>query len=88
MSSTRNKSVIILKDDWAAYISGSTGTADDQTPHGKIFCGKVNKGCVSILKNQQNIVGIATVIRATKSNIAISFDGIKNANLQPAVNSQ
>ena len=32
--STRNKSVIIWEDGWAGYISVSSGTLDDPTPHG------------------------------------------------------
>lgn len=45
--STQNKSVLIWEDGWAAYISASSGTVEDPTPHGKIFCGKVNKGALS-----------------------------------------
>ena len=35
-SSTQNKTVIMWEDGWTAYISGSTGTTEDPTPHGKI----------------------------------------------------
>ena len=84
MSSTQNKSVIIWEDGWAAYISGSTGTFDDPTPHGKIFCGKVNKGWISIIKGQQNIDQIASVIQATKSDISVSAEGLKSKSSEPS----
>ena len=84
MSSTQNKSVIIWEDGWAAYISGSTGTFDDPTPHGKIFCGKVNKGWISIITGQQNIDQIASVIQATKSDISVSAEGLKSKSSEPS----
>ena len=77
MKSTKNKSVILWEDGWAAYISGSTGTIEDPTPHGKIFCGKVNKGWISIKSDQQNVADIAKIIKATKSDIEVTSDGIK-----------
>lgn len=73
--STRNKSVIIWEDGWAGYISVSSGTMDDPTPHGKIFAGKINKGAVSLLPNQKNVVGIAKIIQATKSDLSVGLDG-------------
>ena len=84
MGSTNNKRVIIWEDGWAAYISGSTGTFDDPTPHGKIFCGKVNKGWISILTDQQNIDQIASIIQATKSDISVSAEGLKSQSSEPS----
>ena len=75
VKSTKNKSVVIWEDGWAGYISVSSGTLDDPTPHGKIFAGKINKGAVSILPDQKNVVGIAKIIQATKSDLSVSFDG-------------
>lgn len=75
--STQGKTVVMWEDGWAGYISISSGTMDDPTPHGKIFAGKVNKGAVSILPNQQNLPGIAKIIQATKSDISMSLtDGV------------
>ena len=75
--STQGKTVVIWEDGWAGYISISSGTTEDPTPHGKIFAGKVNKGAVSILPNQQNLPGIAKIIQATKSDISMSLtDGV------------
>ena len=73
--STRNKSVIIWEDGWAGYISVSSGTLDDPTPHGRIFAGKINKGAVSLLPNQSGLPGIAKIIQATKSDLSIGLDG-------------
>ena len=75
VKSTKNKSVVIWEDGWAGYISVSSGTMDDPTPHGKIFAGKVNKGAVSLLPNQSGLPGIAKIIQATKSDLSVSFDG-------------
>lgn len=75
--STQGKTVVMWEDGWAGYISISGGTTEDPTPHGKIFAGKVNKGAVSILPNQQNLPGIARIIQATKSDISMSLtDGV------------
>lgn len=75
VKSTKNKSVVMWEDGWAGYISISSGTTEDPTPHGKIFAGKINKGAVSILPDQKNVVGIAKIIQATKSDLSVSFDG-------------
>ena len=75
MKSTKNKSVVMWEDGWAGYISISSGTTEDPTPHGKLFAGKVNKGAVSILPDQKNVIGIAKIIQATKSDLSVSFDG-------------
>jgi len=83
--STRNKTVIMWEDGWAAYISVSSGTTEDPTPHGKIFAGKVNKGAASILPGQSNLPGIARIIQATKSDLSVSLDGAKSesSEVQP-----
>ena len=62
--STKNKSVIVWEDGWAAYISVSSGTA---------VAGKVNKGAISILPDQTALPGIAKIIQATKSDISASL---------------
>ena len=71
--STKNKSVVVWEDGWAAYISVSSGTTEDPTPHGKLFAGKVNKGGISMLPNQTGLAGIAKIIQATKSDITASL---------------
>lgn len=75
-TATENKTVVMWEDGWAGYISMSSGTIEDPTPHGKIFAGKTNKGWISILPNQQGLPGIARIIQATKSDVAVSLDGI------------
>ena len=77
VESTRNKTVVAWEDGWAAYISVSSGTVDDPTPHGKIFAGQVNQGAISILPEQKNLNGIAHVIQATKKDITANLtDGV------------
>ncbi len=72
-ASTRGKTVVMWEDGWAAYISVSCGTLEDPTPHGKIFCGKINHGAVSMLPNQQGAPDIARIIRATKSDVSVGL---------------
>ena len=80
-ASTQGKTVVMWEDGWAAYISVSSGTTEDPTPHGKIFAGKVNKGAVSILPNQTSLPGIARIIQATKSDLDVSLtDGVNASN--------
>ena len=75
-ASTQGETVVMWEDGWAAYISASSGTTEDPTPHGKIFAGKTNKGAISILPDQRNLPGIARIIQATKSDIGIALDGL------------
>lgn len=79
VESTKDKTVIIWEDGWAAYISCSSGTTEDPTPHGKIFCGQVNKGVISLHKDHQNIQGIAEVIKATKSDVTVNTQGASSS---------
>lgn len=81
--STQNKTVVMWEDGWAGYISISSGTTEDPTPHGKIFAGKVNKGAISILPNQSGLPGIAKIIQATKSDVSVSVsltDGVTSTS--------
>lgn len=79
-ASTKGKTVVMWEDGWAAYISISSGTTDDPTPHGKIFAGKINKGVVSIRPEQQNLSGIAQIIKATKSDLSAGISGIHSSS--------
>ena len=79
-ASTQGKTVVMWEDGWAAYISVSSGTTEDPTPHGKIFAGKVNKGAVSILPNQTGLPGIARIIQATKSDFRASLEGVDSTS--------
>ena len=86
VDSTRNKTVIAWSDGWAAYISVSSGTVDDPTPHGKIFAGQVNQGAISILPEQKNLTGIAQVIQSTKTDVAVKLsDNISATGSEPQI---
>lgn len=77
VASTQGKSVLAWEDGWAAYLSVSSGTLEDPTPHGKMFAGKTNRGALSLLPNQQGLPGIARIIQATKSDLSASLtDGV------------
>lgn len=86
VDSTRNKTVVMWEDGWAAYISVSSGTTEDPTPHGKIFAGKVNKGAISMLPGQQGFPGIARIVQATKSDLSADLGGVSSnsSEIQPA----
>ena len=79
-ASTQGKTVLMWEDGWAAYISVSSGTMDDPTPHGKIFAGKGNKGALSILPNQQGLPGIARIVQATKSDLSADLSGVSSSS--------
>ena len=75
-TSTAGKTVVAWESGWAAYISGSTATEDDPTPHVKMFAGKTDKGVISALPNQTGWDGIAAAIRSTKYELQLSPDGV------------
>ena len=78
--STQNKTVVMWEDGWAAYISASSGTTEDPTPHAKLFAGKTNKGAISILPNQQGLPGIARIVQATKSDLSADLSGVSSSS--------
>ncbi|MDD5698500.1 MAG: hypothetical protein PHH77_07770 [Victivallaceae bacterium] len=78
--STKNKTIVAWSDGWAAYISASTATTEDPTPTGKIFAGKVARGYISLLKDQQNFGDVAKVIQATKSDLSVSTSGVTSTS--------
>ena len=82
--STANKTVVAWESGWAAYISGSTATNDDPTPHVKMFAGKTDKGVISALPNQTGWEGIAETIRATKYDLQLTPNGVSSAGTPAA----
>lgn len=80
VDSTKNKTVVMWEDGWAAYVSVSSGTTEDPTPHGKIFAGKVNKGAISMLPGQQGLPGIARIVQATKSDLSADLGGVSSSS--------
>lgn len=78
VESTKNKTVIMWESGWMAYMAASTATTEDPTPTVKMFAGKADKGVISAMPNQQDWNGIADVIRATKSDLAVSVTGMKS----------
>ena len=70
--STKNKTLVVWENGWAAYLSASTATNDDPTPTVKMWAGKTSKGVISALPNQQNWEGIAQTITATRENLRVS----------------
>ena len=78
--STKDKTVVAWESGWAAYLSASTATNDDPTPHVKIFAGKTDKGVISALPEQQDFAGIASVVQATKYDLAVTPEGVQSAS--------
>lgn len=77
--STKNKTVIAWESGWAAYLSASTATEEDPTPHVKMFAGKTDKGVISALPNQTGWDGITSAILATHYGLEVSATGIKTS---------
>lgn len=75
--STKNKTVVAWENGWAAYLSASTSTQEDPTPHVKMWAGKAAKGVISALPDQQNWEGIAKSIAATREDLKVSTSGIE-----------
>ena len=80
VQSTKDKTVVAWESGWAAYLSASTATNDDPTPHVKIFAGKTDKGVISALPAQQDFAGIASVVQATKYDLAVTPEGVQSAS--------
>ena len=76
--STKDKTVIAWSSGWAGYLSVSMSTEEDPTPTGKIFAGKVDRGYMSIHKDQKDLNwdGIAKAISATSKSLGVSSPGI------------
>ena len=83
-TSTAGKTVIAWESGWAAYISGSTATEEDPTPHVKMFAGKTDKGVISALPNQTGWDGIAEVVKATKYDLQLTPSGVSSAGTPAA----
>ncbi len=77
VKSTKDKTVIVWEDGWAAYMSISAATPEDPTPHMKMFAGKTNRGVANVLKEQKSLSDIAKIIQATKSDLSVSATGIE-----------
>ena len=75
--STKNKTLVVWENGWAAYLSASTATNDDPTPTVKMWAGKAAKGVISALPEQQNWEGIAATITATREDLRVSPSAIE-----------
>ena len=69
------------------WLGCASGTLEDPTPHGKIFMGKINKGAISLLPNQNGLTGISRIIQATKNDVSASLtDGIESTGSEIQTN--
>ena len=87
--STKDKTLIVWRSGWAAYVSASPGTTDDPTPHGKLFAGKYDDGYMSIHKDHvvKDIPwdDIAKIISATRGNLSVTASGINDSTSSAAM---
>ena len=83
--STKDKTVIAWSSGWAGYLSVSMSTEEDPTPTGKIFAGKVDRGYMSIHKDQKDLNwdGIAKAISATSKSLGVSSPSIGGVTETP-----
>lgn len=75
IGATADKTVIAWESGWAAYLSTGIATAENPTPHLKIFAGKSDKGMISALPNQR-WEKLPDIINATKYDLNVSAKGI------------
>ena len=75
--STKKKTVVAWENGWAAYLSASTSTQEDPTPHVKMWAGKAAKGVISAMPEQKNWEGIAETIKATREDLKVSASGME-----------
>lgn len=75
--STQNKTVIAWESGWTAYMSCSGATTEDPTPTIKMGAGKVDSGLISALPGTK-WKGLAEVIAATRQDLVVNAEGIKN----------
>lgn len=73
--STKDKSIVVWESGWLAYVSASTATTDDPTPTFKMGAGKVDKGAITLHKDHKDL-NIADVIKATRSDLAVTTTGV------------
>lgn len=79
-AATKEKTVVTWTDGWCSYLSLSTATLSDPTPTAKIFAGKNNSGWISAKPEQRGMEQIPAIIRATKSDLAVTTSGINSAS--------
>jgi len=79
IESVKDKSLVIWKSGWAAYVAASPATTQDPTPTVKMFAGKIDEGYISVHKDAEDIDwdGVAKAISATNKSLNISVAGIK-----------
>lgn len=75
--STKNKTILVWKSGWIAAVSASIATTENPVPSVSLYVGKVDRGYLSLLPNQQNIADIAAVIKACRSYLEVDSSGIK-----------
>ncbi|MEI8244344.1 MAG: hypothetical protein WCI51_00855 [Lentisphaerota bacterium] len=90
VSSTEHKSIYVFSSGWFFWFEVTPGTPDNPTPHAKAKGGCIDEGMLLLHKDQQNIQGVADVIRAGRSNFSASATGASSnasapANPSPAV---
>ena len=78
--STKNKTVVLWESGWTAGISCAVASAEDPTPHIRIYAGKADKGMISALPQQENWDGIAKTVLMTKQDLNISLAGISGTS--------
>ncbi|MEA4861701.1 MAG: hypothetical protein AB7F40_05260 [Victivallaceae bacterium] len=76
VASTKDKIVAVYDNSFLAYVSASTATTEDPTPHVKFGIGQADKGMLTMPKecDQQYASKIIEAMRA--GEIAVSASGV------------
>jgi hypothetical protein len=89
IASTQNKSIYAFRSGWFFLFELSPGTPDNPTPHATADGGCLDSGILLLHKDQQNIQGVADIIKAGRSSFTASATGassnVGNPETQGAV---
>lgn len=84
ITSTQNKSIYAFRSGWFFLAELTPGTPENPTPHATLDGGCLDSGILLLHKDQQNIQGVADIIRAGRSNFSASATGASSNAGAPA----
>lgn len=76
VESTKNKSLVFWSSGWYGKAKAVFADSSSPVPTFDLEAGKVDTGMASIHKDQQNLDKIPDIIKATRSDLGVTSDGI------------
>lgn len=80
ITSTQNKSIYAFRSGWFFLAEVTPGSPDNPMAHFTLDGGCLDSGILLLHKDQQNIQGVADIIKAGRSSFTVSATG---ANTNP-----